>query len=103
MAAFLNYKSKAIILIGNKGVETGLAVNLIKLKNRKKILDGWTVDLYGGYRKKERTLGIGVNKNIIENDLMEIGAGLYITKPLRNFLEKQNTNFCFGVSGKWLF
>ena len=95
------------ILIGSKGLETGIAIKLIKFKG-KKILDGISIDGYTGKRfnTKEKTLGLGISKNIIENELLQFNIGTYVTKPIQNFFYrdiKKDLNFAVGFTGRWKF
>ena len=109
MVAILNKHPKAIILLGTKGIETGIAVSLITSKSEKPVLNGWSVDVYGGKRlkTKEKTVGIGIGKTILDEGAFEVTAGIYATKPLSTFFDKTNygrdINYSVGVAGRWKF
>lgn len=109
VGAVLGKRPKAAVLLGTKGAETGIAISLVESKSKKKVLDGWTVDVFGGTRlkSKQATVGLGVTKKIFDNEVISLGAGLFVTKPLRNFLDMnsfksgKDLNFAVGITGRF--
>ena len=93
--------------MGNQGVETGVAISLVETKHKKKILDGWCLDVFKGKRLKTKvkTVGIGIEKTILKKKIFEVGAGIFATKPLETLLDWsiKDASLCFGLTGTWKF
>ena len=64
------------------------------------LLDGWSLDVYGSKCRG----GLGVSKDIFKNDKIEIDAGVFVTKRLKDLLdEKIRPDVSLGISGQWRF
>jgi len=72
----------------------------VESKHKKKILDGWSLDVYGSGKR----CGLGVAKNILKKDLIEVDVGVYATKRLKDLLDfKIRPDIGIGLSGRWRF
>ena len=95
------------MLIGKGGVEAGTALALVETKHKKWILDSVSVNVYGGknLKTKDYTAGIGVEKKLFDiKSLINIGAGVYMTKPVKELLDLDvKPDVKFGISGSWRF
>lgn len=79
-------------------VDVGISIELLESKSDKWILNGWSLDAYGS----DNRLGVGVAKDLYENKLFEIDAGVYATKEFKNFF-KNPINVNIGISGCYKF
>jgi hypothetical protein len=105
LSKVLQKNTSSIVAVGHKGLETGMIVRLIETTNDKPVLDGWSFGMYGGMRQvwdiekdKISTLGIVVEKSLIKKPLFDIGAGVLVTAPVRDFLKKSQINVAAGFS-----
>jgi len=108
--SLLSKNTQGAILLGNKGIETGMVMRLVETENKEKILDGLFVDAFVGKRlnTKESTIGLGFGKTL-ETEKIKLGLGIYVTKPIYDFFTVQkftnpkNLNFTIGLTGCWKF
>lgn len=106
----LSKKKHAAILIGNKGIETGLALRLLESETKNKVLNGIYFDAFTGKRlsTKETTVGLGIGK-AFETGKVKLGLGSYVTKPVISFFNTaklksvKDLNFTIGITSKWKF
>ena len=104
LASILSKRTEPTAIIGNRGIDTGIAVTLYELDNENKLLDGLNIAGYAGTRreykdltKQEASIGIGLGK-YIQHKKIEIAPRLWVTKPVKSFFEKGNLNVGFGLS-----
>ncbi len=81
--------------------EAGICIELLESKSdRRWILDGWSLDAFGS----RKSLGLGVAKDLYKNELIEIDAGVYVTKEMKKFFDtKFPVEVSVGLSGSWRF
>lgn len=101
VADVLKTNVKGTVLIDKEGeYETGVSIELIDSESDKWILDGWSVDAFGS----KKSLGLGVAKDLWKNDSVEIDAGVYATRSLKDFFTSKAVNdIKIGLSGTWRF
>jgi hypothetical protein len=64
------------------------------------LLDGWSLDLYGSRNRG----GLGVSKDIWKKGVVEVDAGVFVTKELKHLLDlKVKPELSLGVSVKGRF
>jgi hypothetical protein len=81
-------------------MDAGVSVELFETKSGKKILDGWSLDVFGGSKR----CGLGVAKDVFKRKKLEIDAGVYVTKRLKDVLDfKIKPEVSIGLSGQWRF
>jgi len=98
-AVILKKQPKGTILIGQQN-DVGLSLELVESKHDKWILDGWSVDAFGG----KKSIGMGVAKDLWSNDLVEVDAGVYVTRPFKDFFDKNTgLNVSAGISAGFRF
>jgi len=86
------------LLVGSK-VVPGIAFEMIKSESNTFILDGWSIDCFGG---KER-LGVGVSKDLIKKDAYMIDAGVYATKKVIDLLTlRKKPEIMAGISVQFM-
>ncbi len=76
--------TKGTILFNGKDFECGVSVEALDTKSKLWILDGWSIDGFGN----KKNIGIGIAKDLYKTKLIEIDAGIYATKELKNFFNK---------------
>lgn len=106
IARILKKHPKAVLLFGKAGVQIGSAIALVETKSKIKVIDGISVNVYGGkeLKTKKTTIGIGVEKNLIDvNDLIKIGMGFYATERVDELMYLKRPDFSIGVSGTLRF
>ena len=87
-------------MVGKGWRDAGISMELVESSSKKKILDGWSLDVYGSRKRG----GLGIAKNILKKDLIEVDVGVYVTKRLKDLLDfKVKPNVSVGLSGKWRF
>ena len=75
-------------------------MEVVESSSKSVLLDGWSLDAYGSLKRG----GLGVSKDIFKNDKMEIDAGVFVTKRLKDLLDmKIKPDVSIGVSGRWRF
>jgi len=75
-------------------------MEVLESSSKKLILDGWSLDVYGSRKRG----GLGVAKDLYKNDVVEIDAGVYATKRLKDLLDsKIKPDISVGISGRWRF
>lgn len=75
-------------------------MEVIESSSKHVLLDGWSVDIYGSKKRG----GLGIAKDIYKNEVVEIDAGIYATKRLKNLLDlKIKPDVSIGISGRWRF
>lgn len=70
-------------------------------KSKIKVLNGISVNVYGGenLKTKSATAGIGIEKKVIDfRDLIKVGIGAYATKDLEKMLDWSRPDISFGAS-----
>lgn len=81
-------------------------MSILKTTSGATLLDGVSCDLYGGTRllTRDKTIGIGISKEVLNIGNVLIGGGLYVTKPLKKFFNGlDNVNVGFGITGSLRF
>ena len=103
IADLIEKKTSPVAIIGNKGVEAGIAVKLVESDSNYKLFDGIFLAGYGGtrkeykdFKKKIPTVGFGVGRAF-----KNIGMGVYVTQNITDFLNKKNINVGAGLSLKF--
>ena len=101
-AKLLNKNLKGVILYGTDGIKTGLALSLYETKSKIKILDGVSLNVFSG---NDYNVGLGIEKKVIDvNKIFNVGVGVYATRPVNNFFNKNTkTSLNIGLSGTWKF
>ena len=78
----------------------GLSLEILESKSKKWLLDGWSLDAFGS----KKSIGLGISKDIYKNDLIEIDAGVFITRKAAEFFNKNfPTDVRIGLSGSFRF
>ncbi len=84
-------------------MEVGTAVALYETESKIKILDGISINAYAGKEvvfNDNSTVGLGIEKEIINiHDIVNVGAGVYATKRLKDLFDGNRPNFNVGISG----
>ena len=104
LADFLQSRTEPTAIIGNKGIETGIALKLYEIDSENKVIDGLNIAGYAGTRreykditKQEATVGLGLGK-YIQHKKIEIAPRLWITQPVKDFFTRDNLNVGAGLS-----
>ena len=75
-------------------------MELVESKHKSVLLDWWSLDVYGSKKR----CGVGVAKDLYKNERIEIDAGVYVTKRLKELLDfKVRPDVSLGLSGRWRF
>ena len=75
-------------------------MELVESSSDRVLLDGWSLDAYVSNKRG----GLGIAKDIYKNDIVEVDAGVYVTKRLKDLLDfKIKPNVSFGISGRVRF
>jgi len=97
-----------VIAIGNKGIEKGVVLRLFTLENGSKVLDKVSAVSYSGIRnewgdlkKKIPTVGVGLEKTIFSNKMVQVNGDILVTQPVKDFLAVDRLNFAGGISIKF--
>ena len=107
VAKALGKNVKGIVLFGKSGLAVGTGIGIVESKSKIKILDKISIDVFGGKNLKTNKViaGVGVMKKLVNiKDLIDVGAGVFATKPVADFLNmKVRPDFSVGISGSWKF
>lgn len=76
----------------------GCAIELVTTEHKNKILDGWSLDVFGGRRRA----GLGISKDIFKKNMFEIDAGIFVTQDVYDLLEGNLAlKPSIGISGRF--
>jgi hypothetical protein len=93
----IGIKPKATVLVGSE-VEVGASLEVVESKSKKWMLDGWSIDVFGG----SKSIGVGVAKDLFDSEHIEVDAGVYATRPMKGLFDSGiKTEVRAGISARF--